>query len=76
MRLAGEVESCPYMPVGADHALGPQRVEPVDEVSLFVDDCVMEVSLDLTQQWRTDLLGYVQLLLNSYPIFLYYQEGM
>ena len=43
----------------------------MDEVSLFIDDGVMEVGLDLTQQWRADLLGNVQFFHNCYPILLY-----
>ena len=44
----------------------------MDEVSLFVDDGVMEVILDLAQERRADLLGYIQLFLNCYSIFLLY----
>lgn len=71
MRLAGEVKPSPDMPVGTDNTLGALGVKSVTEITLFVNNCVVEIGLDLSQQRRANLLCNVQLLSHCYSILLY-----
>lgn len=70
VRLAGEVETRPDVPLGTDHALGQPVVQAVDDIGLLVHDGVVEVCLDLAQERRADLVGNVLLLFFSQPVFL------
>ena len=70
MRLAREIQSSPDVPVWADHTLRAVGIETVAEVSLFINDRMMKVSLDLSQEWRANLLRNVQFVLDGYSVFL------
>ena len=71
MRLAGKVQPSPDVPVGTDDALGALGVKSVTEITLFVNNRVVEISLDLSQERGTDFLCNVQLLIHCYSILLY-----
>lgn len=71
MRLTGEVKSSPNVPVGTDHTLGAFGVESVTEITLFVNDRVVEIGLDLLQERRANFLCNVQFLSHRYSILLY-----
>ena len=43
----------------------------MDEITLLVDDGMMEVCLDLAKERGADLFGNIQLFFNSYSILLY-----
>ena len=48
----------------------------MDEITLLVDNGMMEVCLDLAKERGADLLGNVQLLFNSYSILLYISQNI
>ena len=75
VRLAGEVEPGPHVSVRTDDSLGTQRIKSVAQVTLLVNDRVVKVGLDLSQQWRADLLSNVHFVLNCDTVLLYTTIG-
>ena len=56
MRFAGKVEPCPDVPVGTDNALGAFGVKSVTEITLFVNNRVVEIGLNLPQERGANFL--------------------
>ena len=69
--FAGEVEACTHVSAWSDDCVpGQPRVQPVVDVRALVGQDVVQVRLDLTQEWVTDQLSHSQLLFFSHPVLL------